>query len=279
MFVKRNDGLERSFLPFHISALILALLLTALGSTRGAAMILVFIGWYIAGFAASIALFYIAVLLYSLTIDMSDPPKEDHPRVRKVVVFIIGNLCRFGRLRLHLTGEDQLPDGRFLIVSNHRSNYDPIATVWALRRHDIGFITKPENLRIPLAGPMIFRANYLPINREDPREAIKTIRAATDLIKNDVVSIGVYPEGTRSRTGEMLPFHNGVFKIAQKSTAPIVVMSIQNTESITHSFPLHHTDVYLDILAVIPADEASAMTTAEIGGRVRTLLENSLRSS
>lgn len=276
MFVKRDDGLALIFLPFHIGALIPAALLCAASGTRGPVLVPVFLGWYIAWFLGLLILFYFIVWLISLTVDMSVPPMEDHPHIRRIVVYVIAQLNRFARVRIHLTGEESLPDGRFLIVSNHRSSYDPISAVWALRRRDIAFITKPENHRIPIAGPMIFRANFLPIDRENPREAMKTINAAARLLKNDVVSVGVYPEGTRGHEADMLPFHNGVFKIAQKACVPIVVMSTRGAELISKNFPLRHTDVYLDIRAVIPPEVHTALSTAEIGDRVRAILEESL---
>lgn len=276
MPVKRTDGLGPVFLPFHIAALITAILLTVLGHAQGLVLLPVFLGWYASAFLAWLLLYYACIWVYSLFIDMSEPPMEDHPHVRRVVVSVIGHLNRLARIRIHLSGEDRIPNGRFLVVSNHRSGYDPIATIWALRKWDIGFITKPENLRIPIAGPMIFRANYLPIDRENPREAIKTVNAAAKLLQNDVVSIGVYPEGTRGREADMLPFHNGVFKIAQKANVPIVVLSVRGTEDIKAHLPLRHTDVYLDVCAVLPAAEIASAPTAEVSERVRAILTDDL---
>ena len=279
MFIKRDDGLGGIFLPFHGGALVLGCLLTIAVHGSGLWNILVFLGWYAAAFLGLLLLFYLVLLIFSsLTIDVTaEPPKEDHPHIRKLVVYVIGQLIRFGRARLHLTGEDKIPaEGRFLVVSNHRSSYDPICAVWALRAWDIGFITKPENHRIPIAGPLIFRANYLPIDRENPRNAMKTINAAAALIQNDVVSIGVYPEGTRGHGEELLPFHNGVFKIAQKANVPIVVLSTRGADGIHKSFPKKHTDVYLDVCAVIDAEEVAASSTAALSQKVRSILEDSL---
>ena len=204
-------------------------------------------------------------------------PTEDHPWVRFIVVTVIGELCRYARVRVRAEGLEKLPAGRFLIVSNHRSSYDPIVTVWMLRRTPTAFITKPENHRIPIAGPMIFRANYLGIDREDPREAMKTIQAAAALLENDVVSVGVYPEGTRNRTPEngLLPFHNGVLKIAQKAHAPLVVATIEGTEHIRRNFPWHHTQVLLSIRQVIPPEELSGPTAA-LSPRVQNIITESL---
>ena len=275
MFVRRNDGLGTVFLPFHIPALLIAALMTVRSSVRGAAAAAVFAGWWFCAFLAVMVLFYIVVWIISLCyrIDVP-PPEEDHPVIRSIVVFVIGHLCRFARVRIHTEGLEKLPEGRFLIVSNHLSGYDPITTVWALRHTPTAIITKPENLRIPVAGTMIYRANYLPIDREDPREAMRTVQTAAKLLKNDVVSVGIYPEGTRNRTPEegLLPFHNGVFKIAQKAGAPLVVATVHGTESIRKNFPWRHTDVFLRICETIPPGEIGG-STAALSERVRRIME------
>ena len=278
MFVKRDDGLGTAFLPFHIAALLLSALLTVRCGVRGWWALPAFIGLYAASFLVLFVLFYLVVLLFSMTISTKEPPpEEDHPFVRKIVLVVIKHLCRFARLRIHTEGLERLPEGRFLIVSNHLSAYDPITTVWALRKTPTAFITKPENHRIPLAGPLIYRTNFLPINREDPREAMRTINAAADLLKNDVVSVGVYPEGTRNRTPEQgfLPFHNGVFKIAQKAGAPLAVATVHGTESIGRNFPWRHTDVYLHICEVLPAGEIDGSTSV-VSERVKSIMERDL---
>ena len=145
------------------------------------------------------------------------------------------------------------------------------------RKTPTTIITKPENLRIPIAGTMIYRANFLPINREDPREAMRTVQAAAKLLENDVVSVGVYPEGTRNRTPEagLLPFHNGVFKIAQKAKAPLVVATVQGAETIRKNLPWRHTDVTLHICEVIPTEELGG-STAALSERVQRIMEEDL---
>ncbi len=276
MFVKREDGLRFAFLPYELFGLIAAALLTASGGVRGWLCVPVFIGWWLCGTVGSLAFVIFLIFLMSLTVDMNKPvPEDDHPFYRAVVVYVIGLLCRVGRVRIRTEGLEKLPDGRFLIVSNHLSAYDPIVTVWALRRRPTAFITKPENHKIIIAGPMIYKANYLPIDRSDPRSAMTTINAAANLLKNDVVSVGVYPEGTRGDGGEMLPFHNGVFKIAQKARAPLVVAAITGTERITENLPWRHTDVTLRVSEVIPAEELGG-STADIGGRVREIIGREL---
>ena len=103
-----------------------------------------------------------------------------------------------------------------------------------------------------------------------------TIHKATDLLQSGEVSIGVYPEGTRSKTGELLPFHDGVFRIAKKAGTPIVVMSIQGTEQIHKNVLRRRTDVYLNIAGIIPAERVAEMQARDIGAEVELMLRRSL---
>lgn len=270
---KRWAGPGQVFWPFIICA---AIICAALGYIYH---------WSFWMFAAMLvcwtATLAVAWLLFvwalSLTVDLSKPVTEDHPICRRIVVRVIGLLCWAGRLRIHVKGWENLPEGRFLLVGNHRSNYDPIATVWALSRRgvDMAFITKPENMKIPLVR-FIHTANYLVIDREDPRKAIGTINAAADLLSRDVVNMGVYPEGTRSKGVSMLEFHDAVFKIAKKADVPIVAAAITGTETIHKKFPWHHTDVTLDLCDRIDREEVAACSTRELGRRVREMLQTAM---
>lgn len=276
MFNKRQDELGKVFLRFHIGAVVLAVISVIVRKFTGWMIPVALVGGWLGWFVVLVLFYVLGLFAVSLTVNMKKPVEENHPRYRKTVLYVLGILCRVARLRISLTGEEMLPQGRFLLVSNHRSSYDPIATGWALRRYDMTFVTKPENLKIPIAGPMIYKANYLPINRADPRKAMATIQSAARILSNDWASVGIYPEGTRSRTMEMLPFHNGVFKIAQKANVPIVVVSIDGTENIHKHAPIRPTAVDIRICAVIPAEEVKSASGAALGARVREILEQSL---
>ena len=99
-----------------------------------------------------------------------------------------------------------------------------------------GYIAKKEMLRYPLLRDWMKRLYCLFLDRENPKEGLKTILQAIDYIKNGI-SICIFPEGTRN-TGEelsLLPFHSGSFKIAEKTNCPIVPISMNNTISIFES--------------------------------------------
>lgn len=114
------------------------------------------------------------------------------------------------------------------------------------------------------------------IDRENPRNAIVTINKAAEILGNEIASIGVYPEGTRSKECVLLPFHNGVFKIAQKANSSIVVLTVIGTEKIHKRAPWKATDVYLDVLEILPAEEVKSTKTDLIGDRIRTIFENNI---
>ena len=174
----------------------------------------------------------------------------------------------------YVSGIEKIPkDTKVLFVSNHRSNFDPIITWYILKKWKIAFVSKPSNFKIPFFGRIIRKCCFMPIDRENPRNAIITINKAAKLLKKQEVSIGIYPEGTRSKNGQLLPFHNGVFKIAQKAEAAIVVLCVTGTEKISKGTPFRRTDVYLDVLEVFSAQGIKETKTEMIGTAVRRLME------
>ena len=114
------------------------------------------------------------------------------------------------------------------------------------------------------------RCCFLPIDRENARNALTTINAAADLIRAHECSFAIYPEGTRSKSGKLLPWHAGSLKIAQKANVPIVVATIEGTERIAHNVPWRRTHVYLSIREVIPAETVKATKTNALTEGIRS---------
>ena len=229
---------------------------------------------YILGALLGVFLLYVLLLgVCSLLVD----PEKEYNKNSSFYRFLLDSATaaaiKLCRIRLHVSGMEKIPkDTKLLFVSNHRSNFDPLITWYALKKWKLAFISKPENFKIPFFGRIIRRCCFLPIDRENPQKAIVTINKAAKLLQKQEVSIGIYPEGTRSKTGQLLPFHNGVFKIAQKAQMPIVVLSITGTEKISGRTPFQPTDVYLDVLEVFPGENIKEIKTETIGMMVRHLI-------
>lgn len=238
------------------------------------------IGFIVLGLICLELLFVLFIVINSFFVNTKKERTKNSRYFRALLNSVTWEMIFIGRIKIHFTGQEKLPeDSRFLIISNHRSKFDPITTWYAFRKYDIAYISKPENFKVPFFGKIIIPCCFLPIVRGNPRLAMPTIQKAIDLIKADEVSIGIYPEGTRSQTTEMLPFRNGVFKIAQRANVPVVVCAVQGTENIHKNFPFHKTDVYIDILDVIPTEKVCSQRTFEIGDYSKALIENKLKES
>lgn len=231
-------------------------------------------------FVALNLVYILFVAIMSLFVSNTKPIVKQNPLCRSACVGVTGLLLGYCWVRTHITGLDKLPDaGRFVFISNHRSGFDPLIVLNRLKKYDIAFISKPSNMVLPFIGRIAHGAGCLPIDRENDRNALVSILQAADYIKRDVCSIGIYPEGTRSRDGALLPFHAGSFKIAQKANVPLAVACIRGSESITKNALRRVTDVYLDILELIPAERVKEMTTHELADYSRGLIERHLASA
>ena len=214
--------------------------------------------------------------LVGMTVPNDRPIEKQNQLCRYGCDAMAGAVNWYAGVHAVITGLEKIPeDSRFLFVCNHRSMYDPLIIMDKLRKYNIAFISKPSNFKIPFIGRPGYAAGYLPIDRENNREALKTILTAADYMKRDLCSIGIVPEGTRSKTEDLLPFHAGSFKTAQKASVPIVVASIRGTEKLKHMKPFPTTPVYLDILECIPAETVKDMRTDKLSEHVQDLIRAS----
>ncbi len=233
--------------------------------------------WCLLGFAALNILFVIFWVAVAQTVDDTKPIERQKPIYRRGVAIIAGWLCWWTRVRVKLSGADKLPtEGRFVLICNHRSGFDPVVTAASLREYNLAFISKPSNLKLLYVGKLAYGAGFLPIDRENDRAALKTILTAADYLKKDFCSMVIYPEGTRSKTGALLPFHAGSFKIAQKANVPLAIACISGTDQIRHRWLFLSTRVELRILELLPAERVKAMSTQELATYSREKIEEAL---
>ena len=198
--------------------------------------------------------------------------KKEYEKDSKFYRWLLNNYTWFAmvvlNVKLHAEGMDKVPEGtRFLLVQNHYSNFDPIVTWYIFRKYTLAFVSKPENFKVPFFGRMIKKCSFMPIDRENPRNAVKAVERAAGKMNEDKVSVGIYPEGTRNKSYVgLLPFHNSVFKIAHKANnAPIVIVGVSGTEKIHKNTPWKRTHVYLEVMRTLSTEEVQAMRTNEIG--------------
>ena len=129
-------------------------------------------------------------------------------------------------------GEESVPkDQPVLYIPNHRSFYD-ILLLYTKMPGLTGFVAKDAIMKVPLLRDWMKKLYCLFLNRENPREGLKTILQGIEQIENGV-SMCIFPEGTRNKVdGDMLPFKEGSLKMAEKTGCLIIPVAITNSAQI-----------------------------------------------
>ena len=167
-------------LIFAAIAIAAGLLFAFCGHMSWWASLLLALAVFIAAHAVYILIFYIA----SLFVDRSKPLEKQNKMCRLACSQLISLACIYMGARIHIIGEELLPkDSRFLLVGNHRSKVDPLVVMSRLRKYNVSFISKPSNMEAPVIGSIAYGAGFLAIDRENNRNALKTILTAADYIK------------------------------------------------------------------------------------------------
>ncbi|MBB6630348.1 lysophospholipid acyltransferase family protein [Clostridium algidicarnis] len=130
-------------------------------------------------------------------------------------------------MEIEVIGKDNIPKEACLFVSNHQSYFDVPALIYAIDK-PIGFVAKKELEKIPVYKSWMLDIKSVFIDRNNAREAIKTINEGVQYLKEGY-SMGIFPEGTRSKSKHMGKFKKGSLKLATKSKVPIVPISINGT--------------------------------------------------
>lgn len=225
-------------------------------------------------------IFWLGLVCTGLTVNK----KKEYTSINRFYVWWLYSFYKYmmihARIKIHVTGLEKVPfDIPYLFVSNHRSKFDHMIQSVVLKKQYMAFISKPENFSIPTAGSIIYRCLYLPIDRDNNREALKTIIKASEVLTKGSYSIGVFPEGTRSLDNNILDYKPGCFKIAMKANAPIVVAVTQGTEKIKNNVPWKHTDVYVDIINVFYPEDYKDKTTVEIGNEIYEMTKQHIKNN
>ena len=207
-------------------------------------------------------------------VDTEKPQEEYSNFYCKVLTCYIRSVLPVVGVHVHPQGLEKIPtDGRFMLVCNHCSNIDPVILLGYFPDSQLAFISKRENKDIFLVGKLMHKLLCQLINRENDREALKTIINCINILKEDKASIAVFPEGYIHDDRKFHHFRNGVFKIAQKANVPIVVCTMTNTaDSISNLLHLKPSRIDLHLLEVIPAQELQGVNTAQIGQRIYDLM-------
>jgi 1-acyl-sn-glycerol-3-phosphate acyltransferase len=137
----------------------------------------------------------------------------------------VGLALAMAGIRYRVTGREHIPAGRAVVsCSNHESNVDPPVLFQALHRR-LHVLFKAELMRLPILGRVMLAGGFVPVERDRREASMASIDTAAASIRAGN-SFLIFPEGTRSRGSELLPFKKGGFIMAIKAQAPIVPVAI-----------------------------------------------------
>jgi 1-acyl-sn-glycerol-3-phosphate acyltransferase len=144
-------------------------------------------------------------------------------------MWIIRTGVRLARIRVEVVGREHIPAQPCIFMANHVSNLDP-PIMLPLLPFRTAFFIKRSLLKIPLVGIGMRLAGFIPVDRDGRLESAReSVQAASQVLVSGV-NITTFPEGTRSRSGKLLPFKKGPFYLAMESGAPVVPISIWGSE-------------------------------------------------
>ena len=227
----------------------------------------------LAGFFGAIIFEFIVVGTISLFVSR----KKDRTKPSKWAYFWLSQGIKcinyFSNVDTKIVGANRLPKNRkFVLVCNHRSNYDPMIIIEKFSIKQIAFISKESNFKIPMVGPLMRASCYQGIDRNDKEQSLEIIKKCTDFVANDILSIGVFPEGTRQRKEIIGPFHEGVFNIAIHAKVPLVICALKNTEKIKGRAPFRKTKIILKVIGVVEPEDLEKYTAKSISDMSRDLM-------
>ena len=262
-----------------IAAIVSLIICVSTGAFAGLAWLWMLpVGW-LGSFLGIIVLVFLLVLAMSAVVDLEKEEVKDNRFYRWMLYMIADAAHTVLQVRVHAEGLDQIPaNGRVMLVCNHLDNVDPVIIMHQVKKKQtLAFIAKREVASMFVVGKFMHKILCQRVNRENDREALKTILKCIDIIKKDKASIAVFPEGGIKGGNVLHPFRHGVFKIALRTQVPVVVCTLWGTQDVVHNgLRLKPTDVDFHVLGVVQPDVYKGMTAVELGHLVHGMMAKDL---
>lgn len=224
----------------------------------------------------------IPLLIVEWIIGKFSPSAKDISSLRIIQTVFKGVLWISG-VKVTVIGEENVPkDAPVLYIGNHRSFFDipltyprcPICT---------GYVAKKELEKVPLLSSWMKYLHCLFLDRTDIKQGLKTILTAIEKVKSGI-SICIFPEGTRNKNEketDLLPFHEGSFKIATRAKCPIIPMAISGSVNLWEAhFPkIKPCHVVIEYGKPIYVDQLDKETQKHIGAYTQNILLEMLKKN
>jgi 1-acyl-sn-glycerol-3-phosphate acyltransferase len=187
-------------------------------------------------------------------------------------------ILRAAGVRLTVEGLEHVSaTDHYFFVGNHQSAVDRSILIVALRGR-VRFMAKDSLFRIPVFGQVLTLHDYVPVDRSRARKTMKSLDLMIERLQRRPRSLVVFPEGTRSVEGRLLPFRKGAMKICQRAGLGVVPFAISGSAKIHRRgvFRIQPGCVRIRFAEPLTADEVAAMSSGELHDRVRRAVEQKL---
>ena len=224
----------------------------------------------------------IPILLVEWIVGKFSPMAKEISSLR-IVQAVFKAVLWVGGVKVTFIGEENVPkDAPVLYIGNHRSFFD-VPLTYPRCPIRTGYVAKKEMEKVPLLSTWMKRLHCLFLDRKDIKQGLKTILEAIEKIKSGI-SICIFPEGTRNKNEnelEMLPFHEGSFKIATKTNCPIIPIAISNSANIWEAhFPkVKPTHVIVEYGKPIYVDELEKEDKKHLGAYTQNMILEMLKKN
>lgn len=166
--------------------------------------------------------------------------------------------CMIIPLKVQITGRRHYdPKGAYVVVANHQSMVDIPVLHGRLDLH-IKWVMKMELRKVPLFGPACSRLGCIYIDRKNREAAIRAMKTTR---RRDNASVVFFPEGTRSRSRQLLPFKKGAFKFAVWAGMPILPVTIRNSRDILPADTVDLMPGTVEVVVHPPISKSAVLTT------------------
>lgn len=179
-------------------------------------------------------------------------------------------------IRVVVRGRERLPEGAAIVMANHVSNLDPPVLIPLMPPRMVIYL-KASLMRIPVLGYAMRLAGFIPVLRDGTVEGAKASSAEALRALEQQRCVVVFPEGTRSRDGALLPFKKGPFFLAMESGAPVMPVSIAGTAALLPKGSQNLRGGTVTVTFHPQLDPGEFASREELMAAVRAAIETGLR--
>ena len=220
-------------------------------------------------------LFFAQPMLWKVRKLRKEGKIEEHDRiVRTMVNNWALRLMKLAGATMEVTGKENIPEGPVVFAANHQGYADIPLLLPQLDKPN-PLIAKKELEKVPLLRDWMTELNCIFIDRDNARQAMDSLKKANELL-SEGYSVSIFPEGTRSKGGEIKEFKGGTIRLATRAKVPIVPCCIEGTYNMLEAnkgFKITPAKLQLHILPAIETADLSREEIKALDERLRSVIK------